>query len=85
MPERNPLPALLAILTVAWLLILIGAVIVFNYIVPFSYFHSFADSVAKGVFGTIAALLWLLAMAKMRDLFVRKEILKSNQTADSDS
>ena len=77
MPESNPLPALIAILTAAWLLILLGAVVIFNYIVPFSLFHSYADSVAKGIFGTVVGLLWLFAMAKMKDYFVRKKIVKT--------
>ena len=68
----------------AWVLILVGAVIIFNYIVPFSYFHSSADSIAKGIFGTIVALVWLLAMVKMRDYFVRRRILKNQPAVNSE-
>ncbi|MGI0079687.1 MAG: hypothetical protein ACRECH_08685 [Nitrososphaerales archaeon] len=80
---RSPLISLFGILTAAWLLILVGVVVIFNYIVPFSYFHSYADSVAKGGFGTIVSLLWLFAMVKMRDYFVRTRILR-NQTVTSE-
>ncbi len=84
MPRKSPLPALVGILTAAWILILVGAVIIFNYIVPFSYFHTYADSVAKGVFGTVSALVWLLAMVKMRDYFVRTWILRNKTTLTSE-
>ncbi len=67
----------MAIFTAAWVLVLAGAVVIFEFVVPFSYFHNYIDSIAKGVLGTIVALLWLYAMVKMRDYFVSRKILKN--------
>ncbi len=75
----------MAIFAAAWILVLAGAVVIFQFVVPFSYFHSnFENSVAKGGMGTIVALLWLFAMMKMRDYFVARKILKRAVKEDND-
>jgi hypothetical protein len=76
LPE-SPFFLLIVIFAIAWVLILAGAVVIFEFIVPFSYFHNYTDNILKGVMGTIVALFWLFAMVKMRDYFVEKRILKT--------
>ncbi|GEM_PF-1773922 len=84
MPSNRPLFSLFAIFTVAWLLVLAGAVVIFKFIVPFTYCHCFYDGVAKGAFSTILAVIWLGILVAMRDQFVRKNILSKAQK-DSES
>jgi hypothetical protein len=74
------MPALLALFTIAWLLVLIGTVLIFDFIVPFHHWGGIYDSVAKGIFATILGLVWLYALALMRDVFVKRNILAKKQT-----
>lgn len=73
--SRKPMISLLVIFTLAWLLVLVGTVIIFQFIVPFHYWGGIYDSFAKGIFALILALGWLYAMALLRDVFVRRNIL----------
>jgi hypothetical protein len=70
---------LTAIIVVAWLLVLAGAVIVFALIVPFNYFHDFLDPIVQGVLATILSLAWIWIMVLIRNSFVRKEILAKTE------
>jgi len=64
--------------TLSWLLILGGAVVVFNLIIPFHFCGSvICNGLAKGVSSTTLAFLWLGAMLGMRNAFVKGRILKA--------
>jgi hypothetical protein len=71
--------ALFAIFTVAWLLVLVGSIIIFEIIVPFHYWGGIYDSAAKGIFTTILGLVWLYAFVLLRDIFVKRNILTKKQ------
>lgn len=75
---------LFAIFTMAWLLVLIGTVLIFDFIVPFHYWGGIYDSAAKGVFATILGIVWLYALNLMRDVFVRRNILTKKEKVLSD-
>jgi hypothetical protein len=67
--------SLLLILFVIWLLVLFGAVLIFGFIVPFSYFSNiFLNSVLKGIFATVLALVWLYIFVFLTRSFVRRHI-----------
>ncbi len=71
--------ALFTIFTIAWLLVLVGTIIIFEFIVPFHYWGGIYDSVAKGIFTTILGLVWLYALVLLRDVFVKRNILTKKQ------
>jgi hypothetical protein len=77
--KEKPMLALFAIFTIAWLLVLIGTIIIFKFIVPFYYWGGIYDSIAKGVFTTILALVWLYSLAFLRDIIVKRNILLKKQ------
>jgi hypothetical protein len=77
--KEKPMLALFAIFTIAWLLVLIGTIIIFKFIVPFYYWGRIYDSIAKGVFTTILALVWLYSLAFLRDIIVKRNILLKKQ------
>jgi hypothetical protein len=79
--KEKPMVALFAIFTVAWLLVLIGTIVIFEFIVPFHYWGGIYDSVAKAVFTTILALVWLYSLAFLRNVFVKRNILTKKQEA----
>ena len=74
-PNR-PYAEMIAIFTISWLLVLVGAIIIFRYVVPFNYCNCSNDSILKGVFAVILSGVWLLAMILMRDVMVRRTILR---------
>jgi pilus assembly protein TadC len=79
MEKQRPIFILLGIFTIAWLLVLIGSVVIFEFIIPFHYWGGFTDSIAKGIFATVLGLVWLYALALLRNLLARKTIpTKSN-------
>jgi len=65
---------LIGIFTVAWVLVLVGTVIIFEYIVPLDIFHSFLDSIVKGVLATILVIVWLFLFVKMRNFMIRTQL-----------
>jgi hypothetical protein len=67
----------MAILSAIWFLVLFGTILIFQFIVPFAYFHSFLDSILKGVFTTILVVIWLLVFVGLTNSFVRRFILKN--------
>lgn len=79
--KERPIFILLAIFTVAWLLVLVGSVVIFKFIIPFHYWGGFTDSIAKGVFATVLGLVWLYVLALLRNLLVRKTIPTRNKPA----
>ncbi len=79
MEKERPIFILLAIFTIAWLLVLIGSVVIFKFILPFHYWGGLTDSIAKGVFATVLGLVWLYALALLRNLLVRKTIPTRNE------
>ncbi len=78
----RPFTILIGIFFASWILVLVGTIIIFGFIVPFSYCQCFYDNIIKGVFATILALIWLFLMIVMRNVLVRSRILgsKSNET-----
>ncbi len=72
--ERNPVITLIGIFTAAWLLVLVGTVLIFEYIVPLTIFHSFLDGIVKGVLATILVLIWLLLFDEMRNVMVKTQL-----------
>ncbi|HZW57105.1 MAG TPA: hypothetical protein VFF30_12520 [Nitrososphaerales archaeon] len=65
---------LMAIFAIAWLLVLLGAIIIFKVIVPFQDCVCFTDNILKGVFASILGVVWLLALIFMRNVIVRRQI-----------
>ena len=72
--ERDSLRTLIGIFTAAWLLVLFGTVIIFEFIVPLDLFHSFLDSVVKGVLGLILVAVWLYLFVEMRNHMVNTQL-----------
>ena len=79
--KGDPVQMLLAIFAAIWLLVLMGAIIIFEFIVPLAVFHSFLDSVLKGVLATILAVIWLALFVALRNLMVRRQLFPANNTA----
>ncbi len=71
--------SLIAIFAIAWLLVLLGAIVIFEFIIPFQYCECFYDGIIKGIFTTFLAVLWLLAMVTMRNRIVKRRILERKE------
>lgn len=67
--------SLVAVFAIAWLLVLLGVIVIFEFIVPFQFCSCFYDSVAKGVFATVLSVAWLFALVLMRNVLVRRTLL----------
>jgi hypothetical protein len=72
--ERDPVRVLIGIFTAAWILVLLGTIIVFGYIVPLDIFHSFLDSIVKGVLAMILVFIWLFLFVQMRNVMVKSQL-----------
>jgi hypothetical protein len=72
--RKDPLPIFLAIFTVIWALVLVGTIIIFEFIVPMQIFHSYLDGIMKGVFATILVVVWLGLFVLMRNAMVRRQL-----------
>jgi len=64
----------MGIFTVAWALVLLGTIIVFGFIVPLAVFHSFLDSILKGILASILVLIWLFLFVQMRNVMVKSQL-----------
>lgn len=64
----------MVVFAIAWLLVLLGTIIIFKVIVPFRYCACFSDNILKGVLASIMGVVWLLAMVFMRNVIVRRQI-----------
>jgi hypothetical protein len=65
---------LIGIFTAVWILVLVGTVVIFEFIVPLVVFHSFLDSVLKGVLASILGLVWLFLFYEMQNLMERTQL-----------
>lgn len=74
MPKRNPIPTLLAIFTLVWILVLAGTIIIFQFIVPIVIFRSMFDGVLKGVLTTVLVIVWLALFIILRDTMIRRQL-----------
>ena len=74
MPERDPVRILIGIFTAAWVLVLVGTIIIFEYIVPIVIFHSLLDGIVKGVLAMILVLVWLFLFIQMRNVMVKSQL-----------
>ena len=72
--------ALVAIFGAAWLLVLIGAILIFEFIVPVTICGCFFDGVVKAGLAAILGAVWLLIMVAMRNLLVRKSLYSKSST-----
>ena len=61
--------------TAAWGLVLIGTVLIFEFIVPLNLFQSFfINSTIKGVLATILVGVWLFLFLEMRNAVIRIQL-----------
>jgi hypothetical protein len=65
---------LFGIFTAVWILVLLGTVIIFEYIVPLTIFHSFLDGIVKGILASILVLVWLFIFYEMQKMMVRTQL-----------
>jgi len=65
---------LIGIFTIVWILVLVGTVVVFEFIVPLVVFHSFLDSILKVVLATILVLVWLFLFYEMQNVMERTQL-----------
>lgn len=66
--------ALIAIFFLAWLLVLIGAIVVFELIVPQSFCGCVYDGVVKAALAAILGVVWILILAAMRNELVKRTL-----------
>jgi hypothetical protein len=75
LPETsNPIIMLIGIFTAAWILVLLGTVLIFEYIVPLVIFHSILDGIVKGILATILVVIWLGLFIGMRNVMIRTQL-----------
>ena len=74
---NNPLPMLLAIFALVWILVLAGAIIIFEFIVPLNTFHSSLDGVIKGVLATILVIVWIGLFVVMGNAMEKRQLRPS--------
>jgi hypothetical protein len=66
--------SLLVIFALAWVLVLVGAILIFEFIVPHNFCAGICNGVAKGAAATVMGVLWLLALFAMRNVLVRRTL-----------
>ena len=76
-----PIVALLGIFTLAWVLVFVGTVIIFEFIIPFSFSSFFYNSIAKAVFTTILAMVWLYLLLLLRNVAVKRLLSPRNHSS----
>ncbi|MDG6997754.1 MAG: hypothetical protein JRN15_01420 [Nitrososphaerota archaeon] len=81
MARDSSMPALYGIFAAAWLLVLLGATIVFKFIVPFSFCNCMYDGVAKAILAAILGGAWLLIMVAMRNFLVSRTLTASPRSS----
>jgi TRAP-type C4-dicarboxylate transport system permease large subunit len=64
----------MGIFTAAWVLVLLGTIIVFGFIIPLEVFHSFFDGILKGILATILVMIWLFLFVQMRNVMVKSQL-----------
>ena len=74
---NRPFLGLAIIFTISWSLVLLGVIVIFEFIVPFTYCSCFYDNVLKGLMGLVLGGVWLAAMIFMRNIYVGRNILRS--------
>ena len=74
MAKSNPLLLLIVIFTATWALVLVGTIIIFEFIVPFVFFHSLLDGVLKAALSTVLVVVWLFLFVAMRNAMVRRQL-----------
>jgi hypothetical protein len=65
----------MGIFATAWALVLAGAILIFEVIIPYQYCACSLDGVLKGVFVTILGVIWLATMVGMRNLLVKRKVV----------
>ncbi|MGQ9469211.1 MAG: hypothetical protein ACUVTD_05225 [Nitrososphaerales archaeon] len=78
---RSRLLPLMGIISFTWALVFLGSYIIFNLIVPINIFPGktdyasiFINSLLKVILSAILALLWIVIMIKLRDLYIKKKL-----------
>ncbi len=56
------------------MLVLVGTIIVFGYIVPLQISPFFLDSIVKGILATILVVVWLFLFVQMRNIMVKSQL-----------
>ena len=74
MRERDSVRVLIGIFTAAWALVLVGTIIIFEYIVPIVIFRNILDGIVKGVLAMILVLIWLFLFIQMRNVMVKSQL-----------
>lgn len=77
MARDSSMTSLFGIFGAAWLLVLLGAIIVFKFIVPFTFCDCIYDGVVKAALAALLSAAWLLIMVAMRNFLVSRTLAKS--------
>jgi Na+-translocating ferredoxin:NAD+ oxidoreductase RnfA subunit len=72
--EKKSLWELVGIFTIVWILVLLGTGIIFDVIVPLNLFHSFLDSIVKGLLAAVLVGVWLLLFIGLRNRMVKSQL-----------
>jgi hypothetical protein len=80
--ERESIAFLLVVFTAAWGLVLVGTVLIFEFIVPLNLFPSFfINSTFKGFLAAILVGIWLFLFLEMRNAVVRIQLRLEKRTS----
>ena len=84
MPETDPVRTLIGIFTAVWVLVLVGTILIFEFIVPFNPFHSFfLNSILKGVLSLTLAAVWVFLFAELRNIVMKRELQLTTKQQDA--
>lgn len=75
MASNDPVRTLIGIFTLVWILVLVGTIIIFRYIVPLDLFHSYLDNVLKGVLSAILGLIWIALFVELRNIMIKRQFI----------
>ncbi|MCS7116986.1 MAG: hypothetical protein RMJ31_07665 [Nitrososphaerota archaeon] len=72
---------IMGIITVAWFLIFLGSFIIFKIVAPIpeflpGYFGVLITAIVKVILATFLVICWILIMVWLRDLYVKRKLLK---------
>jgi hypothetical protein len=81
----DPVKTLMLIFTAVWVLVLVGTILIFEFIVPFNPLNSFfLNSTLKGVLSLILAGVWVYLFASLRNVVMKRELRLSMGTTTDD-
>lgn len=65
---------LFAYITILWLLIIVGGIILVQYVAKIELEDAYLESILKATIALLMVIAWIIIMVKLRDLYAKKRL-----------